>query len=74
MAETTIISVPRPLSGPPIRMINRPRPPKIEVILTSVLKGITVSPTVINFETNIELINMATKSEEPKTTESVIGK
>ena len=51
-----------------------PKTPKLVVIRTSLLIGISLSSTFIILETSTELKNIATKRDEPKTTDRVIGK
>ena len=74
MMAVTTITVPRPLYVPPKRMISKPITEMMAVMRMICLKGISLSSVVIYLETRTELKNMATKSEEPKTTDSVIGK
>ena len=68
------MTLPNPLYAPPTIKINKPISATIEEIIMIRFMGISLSSTVINCETNTELKKIATNNDEPKTTESVIGK
>ncbi len=67
------VSVPRPADSPKIAK-RTPTPIKIPVYKNSFFFGKSLSSAVINREVSIALITKATKSEDPKTTDKVIGK
>ena len=54
--------------------MNNPIGTKMAVNFRRNLVGSGFSPTTINCDTNIEFMKIATKSDEPKTTDKVIGK
>ena len=69
-----IIRLPRPRRLPPKIRIRVPKPPRIRLSRMSCLRVSSLSPTSIYLETSMEFIKMATKREDPSTTERVIGK
>src|SRR5690606_9907110 len=73
MAVNNMI-VPSPRKAPPKKMINRPITERIPVMRMMFPSGISLSSEVIKRETSTELKKMATKREDPSTTERVIGK
>ena len=70
--NTSLVSEFSPMT-PNIKKIN-PEIPKRLVILTNLFTGISVSSTFIILDTSTELKKIATRREDPKTTERVIGK
>ena len=67
-------SVPNPLADPPIINKNKPIPERKYVNLIRSFLERFFSSMLINFETNIELKNMATNKDDPKTIDKVIGR
>ncbi len=74
MAAVKIMTDPNPLIAPPNNKINSPSPPKTILIRISCFTVSSFSSVSIKLDTNMEFINMATKSEDPNTTDKVIGK
>ncbi len=73
MAVKTIRD-PRARYSPPKMSTRSPIPPTIDDIFMSCFFGIFLSSTFMNCDTKTELKKMATKREEPRTTDSVMGK
>ena len=73
MIPVNIKTEPKPRITPPKTSINVPKTPKITLILMS-FRVSSFSSVLINLETSIEFMKIATNNDEPSTTESVIGK
>ena len=69
-----IIIVPSPLKTPRLKTKIKPNPPRMSVSLSSPLREICLSLISIKRETSMELKNKATISEDPNTTDRVMGK
>ena len=70
----TTITLPRALYSPPTRIMSNPISPTTAEIEMICFKVISLSSVDIYLDTNTELKKMATKSDEPSTTDKVIGK
>ena len=66
--------VPNPVAEPPINIISNPIPERKYVSLIRSFLDRFFSSILMNFETSIELKNIATKSEEPNTIDNVMGR
>ena len=55
-------------------MIRMPKRDNTPVMVKILLRDISLSSVLINCETNTELKKMATKSDDPSTTDNVIGR
>jgi hypothetical protein len=73
MAVNTIKD-PKALYVPPNRMIKSPITDMMDVIRIICFNGILLSSVVMYRDTSTELKKMATKSEDPSTTDKVTGK
>ena len=74
MIAVKINTEPKPRIAPPKSKINMPMLPKITVNLINCFKVSSFSSVLMNFETNMEFMKIATNNDEPNTTESVMGK